>query len=327
MTRLYRISRRVLTATGCLGVLAAVVSAQGLQQRRATLVGNNERDRGKCTIEVVVDGAADIEMSGDSAIIRNQSGQRPQWRRFECTGPIPPNPVDFRFDGVDGRGRQQLIRDPRNGGVAIIRIQDQNGGAEGYTFDVTWGMAGGFSNQSPNNRRYTADQAVAACQQAISQQAAQRLSGGNVEFRSTSIDDQPGRADWVVGTFDSIGRGNQQERYQFSCAVDFDTGQVRSAEIQPSGNNRWGNGVPGNDRRAFSREEQQCERAVSDRLRSDRYSNPEVDAFNSSATGRPNVVDGVARAERNRQFHSFRFSCSFDRGNNPSVRSVRLRRQ
>ena len=32
---------------------------------------------------------------------------------------MPRNPGDFRFAGVDGRGRQSLVRDPRGGGPAV----------------------------------------------------------------------------------------------------------------------------------------------------------------------------------------------------------------
>ena len=110
-------------------------------ERRAFIRGGNP-DRGKCTIEVVVDGAADVEVRGDSAVLRNLSGQPPQWRRFECTSPMPPNPANFRFSGVDGRGRQTLIRDPRDGGAAVVRIEDPDNGSEGYTFDLTW--SGGY---------------------------------------------------------------------------------------------------------------------------------------------------------------------------------------
>ena len=88
--------------------------------------------------------------------IRNLSGQPAQWRRFECNSPLPSNAANFRFAGVDGRGRQQLIRDPRNGGAAVIRIEDPQGGSEGYTFDITWG---GDFNYSPGggNRLPPAD--------------------------------------------------------------------------------------------------------------------------------------------------------------------------
>src|SRR6516165_8165841 len=82
---------------------------------RATGMRSTGGDRGTCTIEVVVDGLAQVEVRGDTANLRNLAGQPPQWRRFECSGPLPPNPVDFRFAGVDGRGSQQLVQDPRNG--------------------------------------------------------------------------------------------------------------------------------------------------------------------------------------------------------------------
>ena len=52
---------------------------------------------------------------------------------------MPRNFADFRFQGVDGRGRQALLHDPRtNNGVAVVRIEDPQGGREGYTFDVEW---------------------------------------------------------------------------------------------------------------------------------------------------------------------------------------------
>ena len=54
---------------------------------------------------------------------------------------MPANPADFRFEGVDGRGKQELVRDPRNGGAAVIRIEDPDGGSAAYTFRVMW--AGG----------------------------------------------------------------------------------------------------------------------------------------------------------------------------------------
>src|SRR5258708_3183742 len=95
--------------------------------------------RGGRTIEGVVDGTAEVEVRGEQGVLRNLAGNPPQWRRFECTGPLPRNPAEFRFAGVDGRGRQDLIRDPRNGGVAVVRIEDKDGGSEGYTFDLFWG--------------------------------------------------------------------------------------------------------------------------------------------------------------------------------------------
>jgi hypothetical protein len=116
---------------------AAGVCAQDQPRKMTTLRGGGP-DRGKCTLEVVVDGAAEVEIRGDTATLHNLSGALPRLRRFECTGPLPRNPDDFRFAGVDGRGRQQLLRAPGDGGAAIVRIDDTGGGSEGYTFDIMW---------------------------------------------------------------------------------------------------------------------------------------------------------------------------------------------
>ncbi len=122
-------------------IFGAVMGTINAQPRKMTPVGGGTSDRGKCTIEVVVDGSAEVEVRGDTANLRNLGGGAPQWRRFQCSGPLPANPGDFRFEGVDGRGRQQLLRDPRSGGTAVVRIDDPQGGSEGYTFDLIWGRA------------------------------------------------------------------------------------------------------------------------------------------------------------------------------------------
>src|SRR5438045_9474219 len=114
-----------LLALGTLVAVAGSAFAQQGLQRRANMVGGGGPDRGKCTVEVVVDGGAQVEIRGNTATLRDLNGRRPQWRRFECTGIMPPNPANFQFQGVDGRGRQTLVRDPRNGGVAAIQIEDQ----------------------------------------------------------------------------------------------------------------------------------------------------------------------------------------------------------
>ena len=123
-----------------LSVCTAFTSAAWGQsnQRQANMVGGGSADQGKCTIEVRVDGAAEVEIRGSSAILRTLSGQPAQWRRFECSSAMPGNPRNFRFAGVDGRGRQTLVRDPQSGGVAVVRIEDKDNGSEGYTFNLFW---------------------------------------------------------------------------------------------------------------------------------------------------------------------------------------------
>src|SRR5258706_2290820 len=134
------------------GFIAGSASAQTFQQR-AVFTGGGNRDEGQCVIEVVVDGAAEVEVRGDTALLRNLSGQPPQWRRFECTSVMPQNPVDFRFAGVDGRGSQELVGDPRNGGVAVVRIEDPTSGSEGYTFRLTW-RGSGYTSAQDNGPNY-----------------------------------------------------------------------------------------------------------------------------------------------------------------------------
>src|SRR5262245_18887165 len=225
---------RFLPVIAGLAMIAAPLGAQ-TYQRRAN-VGNGNPESGKCTIEVVVDGAAEVEINGDNATLRNLSGQPAQWRRFECTSRMPSNPANFRFEGVDGRGKQELIRAPYNGGVAVVRIEDHQGGAEGYTFDLVWG--GGYRTQAPvygqpdyrgapaygqpdyrgapdyrggppyrdqrnfpsgrawGGGEYARDQAIRVCREAIRDRAARRFGDGNVVFRNMRLEDNPDRRDW-----------------------------------------------------------------------------------------------------------------------------------
>ena len=255
-----------------LGVCAAFTSAAWGQnnQRQANMVGGGSPDQGKCTIEVRVDGVAEVEVRGSSAILRTLSGQPAQWRRFECTAAMPGNPRNFRFAGVDGRGRQTLVRDPQNGGVAVVRIEDKDNGSEGYTFDLFWGAGEGqrpIGNQGGNyqpgrpmaeNRNddryrdygedryrpgyregdyykryghgFAMDEAVRVCQDSITEQARRRFRNSDVHFGPTRMEDNPGREDWLIGRID-VHRNGREERFGFACSVDFGTGRVRSAEI------------------------------------------------------------------------------------------------
>jgi hypothetical protein len=297
--------RQILPTLAVCAMLTSAVHAQSYQ-RQATITGGGSPDRGKCTIEVVVDIVAQVEIRGATATLRNVSGQPPQWRRFECTAAMPANPSNFAFAGVDGRGRQSLVRDPRNGGIALVQIEDKDGGSEGYTFDITWDSRGSGNGGNPPNtpnagavagnpptyrdngqnrsneygqhdpnagavtgnpptyrdngqdrdrsgdqyrpnyrdnyressyyRRYghgfTPEEAVRTCQQEVVRQATQRFRSSDIHFERTMIDNNPGREDWVTGTLD-IHRGPRGETYGFSCSMDFDSGRVRSAQLDP----------------------------------------------------------------------------------------------
>src|ERR1051325_9057023 len=223
--------------------LAQFASSQGIQ-RRATMIGGGTPDRGHCRVEVVVDGSAEVELRGDTGLLRDLQGQNPMWRRFECTGTLPVNPGFFRFESVSGRGRQELVRDPRNGGAAVVQISDREGGADTYVFDLFWGNGpeGRFEPRRPEPEyrpeyrpgeragRFTTDQATRVCQDSILAQARERFHTDQINFRRVRMDDNPGRNDWVLGVVE-VRRRWGDEAFHFSCSVNFDTGRVRSAEI------------------------------------------------------------------------------------------------
>jgi hypothetical protein len=230
--------RRLLLTVFAGIVAAASLRAQPPNGMRASIRGGGG-DEGKCTIEVVVDGAVEVEIRGDRANMRNLWGQPPQWRRFECNRPMPDRPGEFRFKGIDGRGRQELVRDPRSGGPAVVRIEDRDGGSEGYTFDLIWREGGGsypdsrrepYPDRGPG-RRFTVEQAVGICREAVRSQAYQRFGARDVDFRRIDLDDNPGRRDWVVGSFEAQRGRYDRDLFQFACSVDFDSGRVRSVQI------------------------------------------------------------------------------------------------
>jgi hypothetical protein len=356
---------RLLTVFAAVFVVASPAGAQQYQ-RRATMVGGSG-DREKCTIEVVVDGAADVEIRGDQGTIRNISGRPAEWRRFECSASLPANPADFRFAGVDGRGRQQLLRDPRTGGMAVVHIEDPDSGSEGYTFDLIWGggnnpgparggnnsiIGGAISgaingvingeNRGPDRDRlpvrFTAEQAVNECQSAVRRQAGERFGERGIEFLDTRIDDNPGRNDWVVGMIDVLRGPNSRERFRFSCSVNFDNGQVRSAQIDPMvdrdrgpdrGPDRGADRGPDRAPRGFTTEQavKVCQDSVR-RQALNRFRGRRVEFLNTRIDDNPGRNDWVVGtldvfSGRDMSEGRYRFSCSvnFDSG---QVRSAQI---
>jgi hypothetical protein len=240
-------SRIVLTFIA----LASLAGAQPEQEMRmrANIVGGGGPDRGSCRVEVLVDSTARLEIRGREGILRRAGpgGQPPQWRRFECMGEMPPNMGEFRFAGVRGRGSQRLVQDPRNGGVAVVEINDPQGGADVYAFDLIWDR--GYVTQGPRDgdrrdgdrrdadrgarRQFTMDDAVRGCQDAVRQQAAQRFDPRDIEFRRIRTEDNPGPRDMVRGIFDVHRRDGRNDPFRFSCSVNFDSGRVFDARYEP----------------------------------------------------------------------------------------------
>lgn len=207
---------------------------------RARITGS-KGDRGKCTIEVVVDESAEVEVMGDSGRIRTLAGSPAHWVRMECTSPLPRNPEEFRFRGIDGRGRVELVRDPRSGrGAAVVRIFDPKGGREGYTFDLEWRGYDNSSNYNDiprrmdgqrrgNRERFSGARAVEVCREAAAERL-RRDGFDNIRIRNIEADNRTGRSDSVQGTA-TARRGRRTEEFTFSCSVDLSNGNVRRVRI------------------------------------------------------------------------------------------------
>jgi hypothetical protein len=114
-----------------------IAGAQAVPQR-AAIVGGGNSDTGQCTVMVSVDGNAQVDVMGADGMLRNLGGVAPKWRRFECTSAMPPNPPNFQFTAVSGRGHQNLVAQPRSGVSAVVKIEDTEGGAGDYAFRLTW---------------------------------------------------------------------------------------------------------------------------------------------------------------------------------------------
>jgi hypothetical protein len=301
-----------------LAAAALAVPAGAQMQRRATMVGGGNGDSGRCYAEVVVDGAAQLELRGDTASLRDLSGQQPQWQRLECTGALPPN-ADLHMT-ANGRGRAQLVEGARNGGPAIVRIEDPEGGANVYQIELTWNNAlannyNNYNNQGYQygvNRRYSAAQAMDVCRENIRQQAVNRFGTQNVNITNLRMDDNPGRNDWVLGTV-TVRRGWRDEQLPFSCSVNFDNGRVRSASIDsPSGNNGYA------ARDMAAREMDTCRSAVMDRMGYRVY----VGSMDVESRNNVDVLRGAGRANG----RGFDFSC-FVNPYNGNVRNLDIRQR
>ncbi|HTM49394.1 MAG TPA: hypothetical protein VL285_11950 [Bryobacteraceae bacterium] len=304
--------------------MAATASGQ-TYQRRAALNRSGIAYAGSCTIEVVVDGAAEIEIRGENASIRDLSGRQPQWRRFECTGGMPPN-ADVQFHRLAGRGSTQLISDPRNGGAAVIRINDPQGGPDTYAFELTWGNGGNrsYGGQRHDITRWDMARTIGVCEQSVREQAMNRFRTTNISFRHPAVDNNPGPQDWVTGIIDVRQSPNRVESYQYSCSVNFETGRVRSMRIEPFGSERRPREYADSTASGASVAIGNCERAAEERIRREGYDYVDFGSLHiDDRPGRRDSIVGSARAEGGRRRTSFDFSCSVDLANG-RVRSVNL---
>ncbi len=334
-------------------VMAA--SAQVPDQVRQAAIAGSRGTSGKCTIEVRVDMVAEVDIYGGFGRLRTLGGQPATWTRMECTDPLPYNMSDFRFRGVDGRGAQKLVNDPRNNnGMATIRIEDPRSGSEGYTFDIEWSGAsggaptGGFPSGSPyytpspggppsasppgpdysgrrSGRNLTAERAIDLCRGEVRTRAERDYNLRNIDITAAAVD--TGRDDLVTGAFtDRTGNFRRTGGYRFNCVMDYNSGAVRSVEIRrPDGSIlQPGSGTPGNQfdqNRVF----RACQDAVVARAGRDGYQNVN---FTSTAldVNRSGWVTGTITGTRGPVTDTFDFGCSMDFPT-ATVRNLQLNRR
>lgn len=320
------------------------------ESRQAVITGRPGSP--KCTIEVDVDWISDVEIKGTVARLHTLTGLPSYWRRFECNQPMPLNPVGFRFRGIDGRGRQTLIGDPRSGGAAVVRIEDPKAGREGYTFDLEWdGAAGpmgdgrggpGFPQAGPpplppngdrdwnrggdrgRDQRFGPDVAIHYCGESAERQL--RDTGyTNTRVTDAKIDGRPGRGDWIYGTI--VGqRGPRPESFGFACSVDFQARRVGAVNLRPSNDGYYG---PDAGDRRFSKERaiHACGDSVQERLSHDGYADFNINRMDvDDRPGNNDWIVGSLMARRGNYSDTFEFSCSvdFDGGR---IRSINVNRR
>jgi hypothetical protein len=218
------------------GLLALGVPAAAQEfDRRAEILGG-DREHGRCSVVVVVDGMARIEIRKAEARLIDERGAPAIWRHFECTAEMPRDPREFGFRMTSGRGKAQLTSSPRDFAPAVIQIEDPQPGAGEYRFEIFWRGFGGDDRgyappPPPVVRAWVADDAIHNCQDAVRAQARDRFHAERMEFRRIGIDEAPGRREWVVGVLEVRRDRDFVEPYRFECSVDFGGRRIRSVDV------------------------------------------------------------------------------------------------
>jgi hypothetical protein len=237
---------------------------------------------------------------------------------MECTDPLPYTMTDFRFRGIDERGQVKLAQDPRkNRGMAVIRIDDLKGGAEGYTFDIQWS---GASGGAPTGGFQTGGYAGGAGatertgpyygRSGYCSMAAERA----VDLCRTKVRTRAER-DYNRTFSERTGSYRRAAGYRFNCTMDYTSGQVRTVEIRRAGGSPVQavstasdpfSRASGYDRNRVFRAWQDAvaARSARDGYRNVRFSSTAVD------TNRSSWVSGTITAERGPVSDTFDFGCS-----------------
>jgi hypothetical protein len=116
----------------------------------------------------------------------------------------------------------------------VVRIDDSQGGRAGYTFELQWrGSNGPGWHPGPPPAPapgFPPGKAIQACQDAVTDRLNQ-YGYPTVAFGRTNPTNNPGRNDWITGTVTGRRRSGST-LFSYSCSVDFQSGRVRSVDVQ-----------------------------------------------------------------------------------------------
>lgn len=202
-----------------------IAVGQGTIQAQVTGGGGS----GKCTFEIRTGGVAEVDIRGNQGRVRAISGGPAQWVRLKCNQALPMRPNNFRFKGIDGRGRQTLARDPNsNNGIAVVRIEDNRGGMQGYTGDIMWNGGSGTWNGSGwgsvpptggnGNPWGWSNNVLSNCQRTIRNQAASKYNA-SVSFTGRPKQSKAGSFVMVDGRARVQARNNQSGNIDYHCTM------------------------------------------------------------------------------------------------------------
>ena len=120
-------------------------------------------------------------MRGDRICVNTREGTRGRDEGSECSQALPYNSVrDFRINQVSGRSRIRLAQEPNrnNNYTAMIEIEERQGGADSYAFDVTW-----RTDEGAGNAPAPFFDEVLACQDVVRQQFLKKKGcGAYIDF-------------------------------------------------------------------------------------------------------------------------------------------------
>lgn len=87
-----------------------------------------------------VDIGAEIEIHAQTHTVKDMGGRGTREFRADFLSSLPERDVPVSVYKIDGRGDVELVQAPdaANGYTAIVRIEDDKGGADNYEFELRW---------------------------------------------------------------------------------------------------------------------------------------------------------------------------------------------